>query len=289
VVVTLGYLVPHLAFIESRYGVFSGFDPVANATFSAIDRANKPWSELWSTRGSYAISALLYGAAVAGLVRRARAGEVRTALLVGWMMLSPALILAVQSYGGEGRLRVYLFSLPWSSVAAAWAFWPGLVGPSRRLRLGLASMMLALAALFPLTYLLPEKVLQVPASEVAAGEWIDAQAEPGDVLLAFTPMFPGIIGPHYDNLIGNTDVSQYAGYYDDHLQPADLVRIGSELKEGAPHRRILAVFSDRQSDYAAQHQLYEPGELAELERRVSLTPGMQRLYDRAGVRVYRLR
>ncbi|HEX8509858.1 MAG TPA: hypothetical protein VF635_10240, partial [Propionibacteriaceae bacterium] len=284
----VGYLVPNYDYIQSHFGVFSGFDPVANAVYSSIDRNKLPATQVWSGRGAYLISGLLVLLGLLGLFRRLRAGGTRSAVVIGWMTLAPALILVVQSYGGEGRLRVYLFALPWCAMAAAWAFWPGTHRPVRWVRSVLAAALVLIATLFTLSYSVSEAEVQVPASEVAAAEWLDQQAEQGDVVLATSPMFPLLIGPNYDRLVPEAELTRYVVYYPELMTRQDVVGIAEELNGGRTPDRLLAVFSDEQYAYVDRRGLYRPGELAQLESEIAAAPGVQLRYQRDGVRVYEM-
>jgi hypothetical protein len=204
------------------------------------------------------------------------------------MTLAPALILVVQSYGGEGRLRVYLFALPWCAMAAAWAFWPGTHRPVRWVRSVLAAALVLIATLFTLSYSVSEAEVQVPASEVAAAEWLDQQAEQGDVVLATSPMFPLLIGPNYDRLVPEAELTRYVVYYPELMTRQDVVGIAEELNGGRTPDRLLAVFSDEQYAYVDRRGLYRPGELAQLESEIAAAPGVQLRYQRDGVRVYEM-
>ena len=77
----------------------------------------------------------LFGAAAIGAARRATESRTLEVLTV-----APFFVLAGQSYGGEGLLRVALLSGPFAALLAASAVLPGRVGPIRpmvrRLRLG---------------------------------------------------------------------------------------------------------------------------------------------------------
>jgi hypothetical protein len=288
-VLAIGYLVPNLQFIESRFGVLSSFNPFKNAVYSVLDRTRLSPEQVLSGRASYLISGLLYLTALVGLVRRVRQGGVRTAVMVGWMMSAPALVLAVQSYGGEGRLRVYLFSLPWCALAAAWAFWPGAGAHlSRRAGALLAALLTALAVLFTVSYFVTETELRVRASEVAAAQWVDQTSRPGDVVLITAPPFPLYVGAHYDHLLKSADLSRYAVYFDADLTRADLLGIAAKQAGTGKPPRVLVVFSDQQSENDARHVLYAPGELAGLEGQLSRSPEDQVVYAQAGVRIYQI-
>src|SRR5436305_8187883 len=65
---------------------------------------------------------LVVALALAGPGRRLRSGH--TDLTAVLLIAAPALVVAFQSYGGEGPMRLYLFALPWLSFLAASALRP---------------------------------------------------------------------------------------------------------------------------------------------------------------------
>ncbi len=80
-----------------------------------------------------AITGVILGLAGLGLLRRLKKGIGDRVVFV--MMVVPVLSLAMLSYGGELGLRVYLFTLPATSILVAYLFYPGLpskVAPKRR-------------------------------------------------------------------------------------------------------------------------------------------------------------
>ncbi|TKK83661.1 lipopolysaccharide biosynthesis protein [Herbidospora galbida] len=80
-----------------------------------------------------AITGVILGLAGIGLLRRLKKGVGDRVVFV--MMVVPVLSLAMLSYGGELGLRVYLFTLPATSILVAYLFYPGLpskVPPQRR-------------------------------------------------------------------------------------------------------------------------------------------------------------
>ncbi|SDT19329.1 hypothetical protein SAMN04488543_3265 [Friedmanniella luteola] len=288
-VITLAYLVPNLDYVQSHFGLFSGFDPVANAVYSAVDRSTLLPGAVWQARGTQLISAVVYLTALVGLVRRVRWGGVRSALVVAWLMVAPVLVLAGQSYGGEGRLRVYLFSLPWCAMAAAWAFWPTERAPRLPTRVVLPTLVGVLTALFVLSYFQPEADYRVPRSDVVAAQWIDGQVRRGDVVLTTSPAFPLLVGPRYDNLSLDGSLGDYKRYFPQPLEEQDLRRIAADLSDPGEPYRLFVVFSDNQYRYDTEHGTYAPGELAALEARIGAEAQDRQVYDSGAVRIYELR
>jgi hypothetical protein len=231
----------------------------------------------------------MYVLALVGLVRRVRAGAVRSALVVAWLMVAPVVVLAGQSYGGEGRLRVYLFSLPWCAMAAAWAFWPRKKPPRVRVTLALAAAVLVLTALFTMSYFQPEDDYGVPAADVTGAQWVDQNVRRGDVVLTTSPTFPLVVGPHYDNLSLDGSLGDYKRFFPQPLSVKDVLSIAANLTEPGETYRVFLVFSDNQYRYDSRHGVYSRGELAALETEVGTSASNRRVYDSGAVRIYQVK
>ncbi len=76
------------------------------------------------------LAGLMTGMALLGLARRWRGGMSDRALIV--LLLAPLVMVALQNYGGEIVLRVYLFALPAIAVLAACLFFPGTASKQAR-------------------------------------------------------------------------------------------------------------------------------------------------------------
>ncbi|SDH39481.1 hypothetical protein SAMN05421505_11532 [Sinosporangium album] len=148
--------------------------------------------------------------AAAGLLRRIRRGVTDRAAVV--MLCIPVLALALQSYGGEIGLRIYLFALPGVCILAAYAFFPNLpagtpdsggetvplrkrytrplLNPelTRRLSLVLAvCTALVLSMAFLVARYGNEKFERVTTDEVAAMRYVYAHNTPSARLLYLVP------------------------------------------------------------------------------------------------------
>ncbi len=89
------------------------------------------------------ITAILLALALAGFVRRLRAGERSRSLAA--LALAPVLLAALQAYGGEIAMRVYLFALPFTAFFAAAALLPSY---GRRLAWARTGALVAVCLLF---------------------------------------------------------------------------------------------------------------------------------------------
>ena len=301
-IITGLYLLPNLSYVAQHFGVFSSFNPAANATYTPPHFAESVAS-IWQARGTWALSALTWIFTLIGLLRRVRRGDSRWPLLIAWLSFAPALSLALQSYGGEGRQRVLLFSLPFTAMAGAWMIWPEQPGqPERPARaappvhrrvpvhrtVACALMVAVFAAIYVPTSLQPEADDQVSASDVAASLWLDGRVASGDALVSVAPTFPALIGPHYNLIVNGTgSLCDSAQYFPHNLTAQDAVDIARPLEYGRGHRAFF-VFSTSQIRYCYRHGLFAPGELADLERQMERDKRFTRIYDSQTTQIFEL-
>jgi hypothetical protein len=98
---------------------------------------------------------------------------------------APLSLVAVQSYGGEILLRVYLFSLPFVALLAALLFVPG----AARLAAG-AAVSMGMTVLFVTVRYGNERFESFTRDEVAAVRYVMGQARPGDRIVAVNSSLP---------------------------------------------------------------------------------------------------
>ena len=284
------YLLPNLSYVQEHWGLFSSFDPVANATYPTVDPSQLTSASIWQGRGVSALSVLTALLALAGFVRRIWFGHVRTTLIVAWLAFAPVLTLLGQTYGGEGKFRVFLFGLPWYAMGVAWLFWSEQARTRRSLGACTAALTVMLL-LFVATYYQPEMNLRTPASDVAAAEWIDQNAESGDTMLTMVAtQFPVIIGPRYYLLNGGGPYPTLDGYEQSlgEQRSAPLADVEALFDtQGAANDRNFLVFSESQDEYAVAHGLFAPAALDSLEQQIAHDPQFSSVYDNGSVRIYR--
>jgi hypothetical protein len=297
------YLIPNLSYVQHHFGLFTGLNPVSNATYTPIVENRVIRADIWHTRGTDLLTVLAYGLGVLGFARRAHAGDVRTALMAAWLAFAPTMTLFSQSYGGEGRLRIVLFALPWLAIGAAWSMWPraGLAsdqrrgaereeakrGPLKVASLAVVVIFTVIAAVAIPTSLQPETELQVSAADVNASDWLDSQYQPHDVLLASTAVFPRLIGAHYDYIV-NTN-GALSSYRRSKL-PMTVTDVAIAISRLASSKstRAYIVFSSSQTQYGSEHGLFAVGELSALERALQTSPKVRTVYNRDGAQVLEL-
>lgn len=123
--IAVGYLLPRLGFVDSHYGLFSSIGNFfSNATPPSFAQGTVSPAQHFIERCAEALSLGVWLLAAVGGWRRWRHGNQALTLLL--LAFSPVILLALQAYGHEGILRVYLFSLPWSAALAAIALVPPL-------------------------------------------------------------------------------------------------------------------------------------------------------------------
>jgi hypothetical protein len=119
-VIAVGYLLPRFAYVNDTYGLLNSmgnfFGNVAPPKFPVAVAA----SQRLLARCAEVLSLGLWGLAMIGAWLRWRSSG-RVVLAIVLLAFSPIILLAIEAYGQEGILRVYLFSLPWTAALAALA------------------------------------------------------------------------------------------------------------------------------------------------------------------------
>jgi hypothetical protein len=208
----LGYLLPRLDFIQRYYGLLgSAGEPLQNARSAAVGfngLAGEPGRVLCA-HAARLLSLTIWGLGLVGVVRRLRAGYKN--LGIAALAIAPAFIALAETYGGEAIYRVYLFSLPWFALLAAFALRPG--GDDWSSVRAMARLLLPLAlllALFLPAYFGMAATNEVRPGEVAASQYFYDHAPPRSVLMIASPQFPVRLAGNYDQFrltIGEADPS----------------------------------------------------------------------------------
>jgi hypothetical protein len=291
-VLPLLYLIPNVDYVRDKYGLFSGFNFFANAGYRAPNSGTGPLLDILFTapgmgRALATLLSVFVGIlGVAGFVRQLRRGHVRTTLVVAWLALAPTLGLFGQAYGGEARFRVYLFALPWLAMGVAWLFWGGPIR-TRRKTTAAVSALVVLTMLFTFVHLQTAGQYRVAKAEVAAGQWLDANTKPGDLILDTRYFFPLLQGPnyaHYLNWGTVTPLSDYAKEFADDINISSFQAYVRHLKGG---QEVFVIISDEQNARAAREHRIEVPLMPKVEAMLAEGAGVESVFDNGTVRVYK--
>lgn len=116
--IAIGYLIPRFAFVNTHYGVLKSIGNFfTNAEPPAFVAGNVTGSQQIIERCAEVLSAGMWVLAVLAIWLHRKSW--RRMLGLALLAFSPVIVLAIQAYGQEGLLRVYLFSLPWTVALVA--------------------------------------------------------------------------------------------------------------------------------------------------------------------------
>ena len=173
---TAGFLGEHTGAI---FGAIGHVDATVNENVSG--RLHGDTGHLVVTQARAAMTIGLWGAALAAAVWLRRKGHREPAPLL--LFLAPFGLAAIQPYGGEILLRVFIFTLPFTAFFVAAAV--------RRAPVGVAvAVSLALLGGFLVTRYGNERMDWFSHDEVAAVDRLDAVAPPGSTIVAWSNSLP---------------------------------------------------------------------------------------------------
>jgi hypothetical protein len=116
--IAVAYFAPRFGFVNSHFGLLKSLGAFfANITPPSFSQHSVTPDQQVIQRSALLLSLAIWGLAVLGVWLRRRAGH--SVLALALLAFSPVVLLALQAYGHEGILRVYLFSLPWSAALAS--------------------------------------------------------------------------------------------------------------------------------------------------------------------------
>lgn len=289
-VIALLYLLPHFDFIRGKYGLVTGFDVFANAGYKKSGPEPGEWllTGRWVAREALALSALTGLLAVGGFVRHILQGQVRTTLIVGALAVSPILGLFGTSYGGEARLRVYLIALPWLAIGVAWLFWSGPVR-IRATAIGAGASLTVMAVLFTGVYFQSEAKVRVAKEDVVAGQWLDANVRPGDVVFGTRYFFPLLLGPDYPKYLQGGSVASMVKYLKESDGDISLDSLRKYARHAHAGNNIYVIISDEQMRRTIEEERFEAGLLPKLEEVLVKGIDVANVFDDETVRIYKVR
>jgi hypothetical protein len=197
-----------------------------------------------------------------------------TALILAFV---PFTMLAVQSYGGEGALRVYLYTLPFMLILAVAGFAAHL---PRRSFLVTAAITLVSTIMVPLLLITRfgnEQFEQVTRGDVAAARYVYSVAAPGSAIAS--------VG--LNALLGYQGLAAYS-YPPRDLPSGFAFTTPAQVLAGIGHnlRGTYLLVTPAQIENAVVNDGLPPDWGTKLEQRLAHNPHFKLLFNRYGGRVY---
>jgi hypothetical protein len=261
--------------------------------------------------GRIALAGLLVAMALLGLLRRRHRGMTDRALVI--LLVAPLSVAALQNYGGEIALRIYLFALPATAVLAACLFFPQAdtepgegaarapeladrpSHPQKRRNRPAAPLIAAvasglaavtLAGLFILTRYGNEAYEQIPRGEKAAMDYIYARARGGTSVLWLsrpagidaTPQMPW----QYRDIANVRFVSR-----DSPRNPADVAGVAADLSQLG--RGAFLIVTATEATFIRQTASFRPDWLRSFRAAMAAEPGVRVVLANRDAAVYQAR
>ncbi|MEU4573273.1 hypothetical protein [Nonomuraea sp. NPDC023979] len=254
------------------------------------------------------ILVVILALAAVGLLRRLRRGVFDRAALI--LLCVPVLALALQSYGGEIGLRIYMFALPGACLLAAYAFFPNLPAdsadvreetvPVRRLNVRFnpeltkkVSLVLAacFAVMFSMAFLVArygnEKFERVTSGEVAAMHYVYEHDKPSARVVYLVPKEGPEVTPTLPWGERDIELVNFAGQALVHKDPANIKDVVDRLRPGPESpRNTYLVVSKGQVSYLQLNDGF-PADWGERFRAaLDASPDLKRVYANEDAALY---
>jgi len=175
--VAVAFLIGHFQNVAGYVGTLSD-----SLTANLIGRLQGSAGHQFVVYMRLAFAVGVWALALLGILRRLRTG--RRDLMAVALAASPFPLFAVQAYGGEMLLRIYLFSLPFMVLLIAFVVLPRRQDETRS-RVGIAVVVASLALVGP--FLIArygnERIESFTPGEVAAVSQLYQMAPPGSLLI----------------------------------------------------------------------------------------------------------
>lgn len=179
------------AFMAGRLrGMLEAFGQLETALdANLVNRMSGSIGHQYVTRIRMLITLGVWSAAFAGFIRQFLRGTSETSAAL--MMIAPFPLIAMQNYGGEMLMRVFMFSLPLAAYLAAALFFPIIKeAPSWRYSAVIALLSFGLVGLFWFGRYGNERMEYFTRAEVQAVEFTYQTAKPGTQIATITTNLP---------------------------------------------------------------------------------------------------
>ncbi len=281
--IPVAYLVPNFSYIESHYGLLNSLDPFDNAQVHSGVVTHGPWFYM---HAAGILSALCMVAAAAAAIVLMRRGRGYPVIALGGLALAPYAMVLATSYGGEGPLRVFLFSSPWTAILLAW----GLCSIGRKTALAIGVVISGvLCGLFMFAFSAFQASNRIPSGEVRASQYFETHAPRGSVLGLAVNGFPGRVSAGYAGmnmgdglkpLLTNPQLASLPA-------SAAITVFSTDLLGFSPH--AFLAFSTSETVFASTEGVASRVRMARLEAAVARSPIYRLWHKWPDARIYVVR
>ncbi|MFG1945249.1 hypothetical protein [Nonomuraea sp. NPDC048826] len=254
------------------------------------------------------ILVVILALAAVGLYRRLHRGVFDRAGLI--LLCVPALALAMQSYGGEMGLRIYMFALPGACLLAAYAFFPNMPADSadvreetvpirkrnvrfnpdltRKISLVLAACIaVGLAGAFLVARYGNEKFERVTSGEVAAMHYVYEHDKPSARVVYLVPK----LGPEVTPTLpwGERDIElvNFAGQAQVFKDPSNITGVLDRLRPSPDNpRNTYVVVSRGQVSYLQLNEGFPEGWGEKFRASLDAAPELKRVFANDDAALY---
>lgn len=263
-------------FLSGHFSLFS-IAPPTSARLTLASAEHPLTGVRLSADLSGATIVLIVLVAAAGVLRGLRRGRWDPAPIV--LAGGPFVVIALQSYGGEGPLRAYLFALPWLAYLAASAVAPRPDAALARRAWRLLVVTIAVGGCSLTGLFGQESTNYYTADDVAAARWNYDHAQPGGHLYYLMPNFPGPVDANFArNLTPPQSLVQIKGF------PHTLPAIERLMGSGPAYLTL----SPAQQRYALLDGLISQPAYLELLRQLAQSPDFTLAYRHGSAFVFAL-
>jgi hypothetical protein len=199
------------------------------------------------------------------------------------LVAAPLLVVALQSYGGEGPYRAYLFALPWLAFLAASAF-ASATSPTGGVRLHGGRLFVASAfvgACLLVAYFGQELINHIPSDDVRAATWYEQHAPANSLRINLAQNAPDRLTARYPlvSLADPPSLLATPGFAGHRLGAADIPRLEAYIRRQG-HHRAYVVLTPGQENYARLNGLLPAGSLSSLAGALERAPAFRLVYRR---------
>lgn len=260
------YLLLRFDFLRSHGDLLLSLNPFQNAQNPEATPNDGVFGRVLTAYSARALSLVVWVLAIVGALRRIRAGW---SVVVPMALIASAfLIIFGLDYGGEAIYRVYLFSLPWAALLAAFAIAPQ-QGWTKLASVRAGVLLVVMFGLLMQAYFGLTEVNLIRPDEVVASQYFNEHARPGSVLVIAAPNFPERSTGAYADFVVTSGAFDPQLVTDPHFKdrffgPSDLPEIAVIVRSFSPHGYVA--ITTGMKVYAHVFKLLPDGSLDSLDR-----------------------